>query len=153
MIRFLWPWPDFQGHYIIKTSKMSFVKSLCAHYLFNQWMEFDQTSTDTSSGYGKEVIRFRWPWPYIINNKWVLCALHLMNHWGNGTKLADILLDQISTDTSEGWGKELIGFWWPWPYFQGHYTINTQKVSIVCSLFHESIDGIWPNYCRYIIYY
>ena len=26
------------------------VKSLCAHYLFNQWLEFDQTSTDTSSG-------------------------------------------------------------------------------------------------------
>ena len=26
--------------------------------------------------------------------------------------------------------------------FQGHYTINTQKVSLVCTLFHESIDGI-----------
>ena len=34
------------------------VKSLCAQYLFNQWLEFDQTSTDTSSGWGKEVIRF-----------------------------------------------------------------------------------------------
>ena len=29
------------------------VKSLCAQYLFNQWLEFDQTSTDTSSGLGK----------------------------------------------------------------------------------------------------
>ena len=34
------------------------VKSLCAHCLFNQWPEFYQTSTDTSLGRGKEVIRF-----------------------------------------------------------------------------------------------
>ena len=34
------------------------VKSLCAHYLFNQWPEFDQTSTDKSLGLGKEVISF-----------------------------------------------------------------------------------------------
>ena len=34
------------------------VKSLCAHYLVNQWLEFDQTSTDTSSEWGKEMIRF-----------------------------------------------------------------------------------------------
>ena len=60
------------------------VKSLCAHYLFNQWLEFDQTSTDTSLGRGKEVIRF----------------------------------------------------WWPWPYFQGHYIIKPQKVSLVCTLSH-----------------
>ena len=33
------------------------VKSLCAH-LLNQWLEFDQTSTDTSSGWWKELIRF-----------------------------------------------------------------------------------------------
>ena len=25
---------------------------MCAHYLFNQWLEFDQISTDTSSGWG-----------------------------------------------------------------------------------------------------
>ena len=34
------------------------VESLCAHCLFNQWPEFDQTSTDTSLGLRKEVIRF-----------------------------------------------------------------------------------------------
>ena len=60
-------------------SLVNAVKSLCAHYLFKQWLEFDQTSTDTSSG----------------------------------------------------WGKEIIRFWWTWPYFQGHYIINTQKVSLV----------------------
>ena len=58
------------------------LKSSCAHYLFNHWLEFDQTSPDTSSGWGKEVNRF----------------------------------------------------WWFWPYFQGHYNINTQKVSLVCTL-------------------
>ena len=60
-------------------SLVNAVKSLCAHYLFNQLLEFDQTSTDASSGCGKEVIRF----------------------------------------------------WWLWPYFQGQYIINTQKVSLV----------------------
>ena len=33
-------------------------KSLCTHYLFNQWLEFDCTSTDTSLVWEKEVIRF-----------------------------------------------------------------------------------------------
>ena len=74
-------------------------KSLCAHCILNQWLEFYQTSTDTSLGQGKEVIRF----------------------------------------------------WWPWPHFQGHYFKNTLKMSLVCTLSHESIDGIWPNYQSYII--
>ena len=68
------------------------MQSLCAHYLFNQWLEFDQTSIDISSGLGKEVIRFRWPWPYfqchyIINTQKVslvnavksMCAHYLFN--------------------------------------------------------------------------
>ena len=42
--------------------------------------------------------------------------------------------DQTSTDTSSGWVKEVIRFWWPWPYFQGRYIITTQKGSIVCTL-------------------
>ena len=28
-------------------------KRLCAHYLLNKWLEFDQTSTDTSIGRGE----------------------------------------------------------------------------------------------------
>ena len=28
----------------------------------------------------------------------------------------------------------MIRFWWPWPYFQGHYIINTHKVSLGCTL-------------------
>ena len=33
-------------------------KSLRAHYLLHQWLEFYQTSTDTSLEQGKEMIRF-----------------------------------------------------------------------------------------------
>ena len=47
----------------------------------------------------------------------------LFNQW--------LEFDQTSTDTSSRWGKEVLRFWWPWPYFQGHYIINTQKVSLV----------------------
>ena len=28
----------------------------------------------------------------------------------------------------------MIRFWWPWPYFQGHFIINTQKLSFMCTL-------------------
>ena len=37
------------------------IKSLCAQHLFNQWLEFDQTSIDASLGRAKEVIRFWFP--------------------------------------------------------------------------------------------
>ena len=33
-------------------------KSLCAHYLLNQWLEFDQTSTDTSIEWGEKWLDF-----------------------------------------------------------------------------------------------
>ena len=36
-------------------SQILIEKSLCAHYLLNQWLEFDQTSTDTSVGQGKKL--------------------------------------------------------------------------------------------------
>ena len=36
---------------------MMMMNDLCAHHLLNQWPEFDQTSTDTSLGRGKEVIK------------------------------------------------------------------------------------------------
>ena len=61
MVRFWWPCPCFQDHYSINTQKASLgnaIKGFCANYLINQWMEFDQTSIDTLSGWGKEVIRF-----------------------------------------------------------------------------------------------
>ena len=51
-------WPHFQGHYIIKIPNMSLVKSLCAHYLYNQWLKFDQTSTDTHQDRGKKWLDF-----------------------------------------------------------------------------------------------
>ena len=46
---------------------------------------------------------------------------------------------------SLGKWKDLIKVWWPWPYFQGHHTIKTVKVSLVCILSPEPIDGFWPN--------
>ena len=33
-------------------------------YLLNQWMDFNQTCIDTWLGWGKELIRFWWPWPH-----------------------------------------------------------------------------------------
>ena len=38
--------------------------------------------------------------------------------------------------------KEVIRVWWSLPYFQGHYIIKTLKESLVCTLSHESINGI-----------
>ena len=112
-IRFWWPRPYFQDHYLIHTQNVSLMctlsyesidgilpklaqmhhwdwgkkwldfgdlisfsrshrhfetqmligKSLCAYYTLNQWLEFEQTSTNRLLGHGKEVIRFLWPGP------------------------------------------------------------------------------------------
>ena len=169
------------------------VKSFCANYLFNQWLEFDQTSTDTSLWQGKER-RFWWPWPdslhykdsksepcvYSISwiNRWNLTKLAQIHNWNWGKKWLDFddlylifkvtpafwnsdfdrkslcahfVLNQLmefyqsTTGTSLGHWKEVNRFWWPWPHFQGHYIIKTLKMSLVCSLSHESIEGIWST--------
>ena len=55
--------------------------------------------------------------------------------------------DQTSTDTSSGWGKEVIRFLWIWPYFQGHYAINTQKSepfnAVKICVHHISLTNGW----------
>ena len=57
VIRFWWPWLYIQGHTC--TLKLKFDrKSLCANYILNQWLEFDQTNTNTLLGYGKEWLDF-----------------------------------------------------------------------------------------------
>ena len=127
VIRFWWPLPYFQGHYIIKTLEVS-LGALC---LMNQSMEFAQTSTDTSLGSGKEVIRFWGPLfhfqghtGFLIKKKKKkrLCAHYILNQW--------LEFYKTSTNASLGHGKGVIRFWWPWPYFQGHYIIKTLEVSL-----------------------
>ena len=40
-------------------------KKACVPIIFfKQWLEFDQTNTDTSLRWEKDMIRFCWPWPY-----------------------------------------------------------------------------------------
>ena len=102
------------------------VKSLCAHFLFNQWPEFEQTSTDIWSGWGKEVIKFWWPWPYfqghyIIKtlkvslvytliswiNRWNLTKLAQIHNWDWGKKWLDFGdLDLIFKVTPELWNSK-----------------------------------------------
>ena len=40
---------------------------------------------------------------------------------------------------------DLNRLWWPWPNFQGHQTIKTVKMSIVCTLSPEPSGGFWPT--------
>ena len=127
LIRFWWPWPNFQGHHIIMTVKMSLV---CTHISF---VGFDQTCIETPLGYGEEMIRFCWPWPHFqshtstLNVKFdqkSLSASYLLN------QMVDF--GQILCIVSLGYLKDLIRFWWPWPNFQGHHIIKTVKMSLIC---------------------
>ena len=47
-------------------------------------------------------------------NAWILTKLAQTHYWGGG-------------------GGGVIKFWWPWPNFQGHHTIKTVKMSLVCT--------------------
>ena len=60
LIRFWWPWSNFQGHHTTKPVNMS----LSALYLLNQLVDFDLTCIATPLGHVEEIIRFRWPWPH-----------------------------------------------------------------------------------------
>ena len=141
MIRFWWPWPHCQGHYMIKTLKMSLVCTLVSRV--NWWnltklaqlhhWDRGMKILVTSISFSRSHRHFE---TQILIEK-SLCAHYLLNQW--------LEFYQTSTDSLLGQGKEVIRFWWPWPHFQGHYIIKTLKISLVCTLSHESIDGIWPN--------
>ena len=86
---------------------------LAALCLLNQWVDFDQTGTDTLLRRGKEVIRFWWPWPHfqgtpaLFNirfvgvciasclhcvfwtNGWILTKLAQTHYWDGGKKWLD----------------------------------------------------------------
>ena len=36
----------------------------------------------------------------------------------------------------------MIRFWWPSPYFQGHYIVKTLKVSIMCTFYAPSFEKV-----------
>ena len=145
VIRFWWLWFHFQGHCIIKTLKDS-KNELCVHSI--SWINrFNLTKLAQIHlcDWGKEVIlvilisfsRSHQHFEIQILIVKSLCAHCLLNQW--------LEFYQTSTNTSLGQGKEVIRLWWPWHHFQGHYIIKTLKKSLVCTLSHESIDGIWPK--------
>ena len=102
-------------------------------------------------------------------NGWILTKLAQTHYWEGGKKCSDfgdrdlifkvtpalwnfLVLNQM-TDSGQtsyilGWFKDLIRFWWLWSNFQGHHTIKTVTVSLVCTLFPEPIDGCLLNLQR-----
>ena len=131
LIRFWWPWPNFQGHHTIKTKMIL----NCSLFLTNVWI-FYQICTERTLGQGKEVIRFWRPWPHFQGH---IGILHV-KFWPKNAS-APYLLNQIKDSSqnlliiSLGKLKDLTRFWWPWPNFQGHHTLKTVQMSLVCSLF------------------
>ena len=63
-----------------------------------------------------------------------LCEDYILNQW--------LEFKQTSKYSWLGHGKEMIRFLWPWPHSQGHFIIKTLKMTLVCTLSHESLDGI-----------
>ena len=101
LIRFWWSWPNFHGHYTIKTVKMSLVCTLSPEPKSG----LHQTCIETALWHGKEVIRFWWPWSYFRghistlnfkfcpkkaclhpiswNKWWILATLYVLYHWNS----------------------------------------------------------------------
>ena len=67
----------------------------------------------------------------------IVCTLSPEPEW--------VDFDQTCTDTLLGGKKEVIRFWWPWPYFQGHSSTlkfsNFEQNKLVCTLSLEPNDG------------
>ena len=105
-------------------------------YHLNQWVDFDQIGTNTLFGEGKEVINFRRSWHHFqghtstlkfpIWQKELVCTIYLLNQMTDS--------GQTSSIVRLGWFKELVRFWWPWPNFQGHHTLNIVKMSLMSAL-------------------
>ena len=196
MIRFWWPWPNFQGHHTIKTLTVSLVCTLSPEPIGGFW----PSCIETPLAHGKEVIWFWWLGGHIAfgmdpvcvcvasclhsitwTSGWITCMTKLAqtHYWEGGKKWLDFgdldlitrshqhfeiltkkclsapyLLNQM-TDSGQtsyivtfGWIKDLVRFWWPWRNFQGHHTIKTVTVSLVCTLSPEPMGGFWPNLHR-----
>ena len=74
-----------------------------ALYLLNQWVDFDQTCTDTLMGGGKEVFSFWWHWPHFqghtstlkfsnFDPKKVLSTPYLLNQMTDSAKRHILIL-------------------------------------------------------------
>ena len=103
---------------------------LYALYLLNQWVDFDQTCTDTLVEWRKEVIRFWWLWPRFQGHTSTLRNFQILTKKACLHSLLNQMTDsgQTSYIVTLGWFKDLVRFWWPWPNFQGHHTIKTVKI-------------------------
>ena len=123
---------------------------LSALYLLNQWVDFDQTCTNTLLGVGKEVIKFWWLWPHFQGHTSTLNYQILTKKSLSAPYLSNQITDSGETSyiVMLGWFKDLRKFWWHWPNFQGHHTIKTVKMSLVCTLSPEPIGGFWLNLQR-----
>ena len=146
LIRFWWPWPNFQGHHTIKTVKMSLVCTLspepidgfCPNLHRNTIGKLERSDQIlvTLTSFSRSHQHLEWQ----ILTKNSLSAPYLLNQMMNsGWTLCIVSLGLLN---------DLVRFWWPWPNFQGHHIINTVKISLVCTLSPEPIDGFWPNLHR-----
>ena len=105
LIRFLWPWSNFQGHHTIITVKMSLVCTLSPEPIGGFWPNLHRNTFGT----WEKNDRFWWPWlhvkghtstlnvkfwPKIFDIKaclhpmswskwWILAKLYVLYHWDN----------------------------------------------------------------------
>ena len=119
-----------------------------ALYLLNQWVDFDQTGTDTLLWWGKEVIRFWWRWPHFQGHtSTFLCqicrrqhsflsALYLLNKW--------VDFDQSGTDTLLGREKEVLDFQWSRQSFRSTRKCETDASHVRMShlMHHEYLMSL-----------
>lgn len=74
LIRFWWPWLYFQGH----RRSINVEKCLLCLYLLKGWMDLKQTCRDILLGNAKEIIRLKWPRPYLSKSQ------EVKECWKNG---------------------------------------------------------------------
>ena len=148
VIRFWWPWSNFQGHIGTLNLKFWLHKSLSVSYLLNQMMDSDQASCIVSLVEINNLIGIWWHW-HNFQGRHTIKIVKMSVIWSISSEpMHGFWPNQTAKNTLLGRGKQVIRFRWSCQN-QGHHAFKTVKMRLVnmFAVYLNSIPmhGLLPN--------
>ena len=125
---------------LIQSASASAFLLVCTHTTWTNWLVLTKDAHYSEGGN---------KWPHFQGHTSTL-KFQILTKKRSATYLLNQMTNsgQTSCIVTLGWFKDFVRFWWAWPNFQGHHTIKTVKISLVCTPSPEPIGGFWPNLHR-----